>query len=122
LTRLFIQVWGIPGPTFPHSSSALHSQLSDMRSARLRYNNFNAILPPEGRVSHSFKEALRELADSLSIPINVPFENFVMPSATGPTRFTLPNGLEITITGPPFDSVRIWYLQWMKSQHKFPAL
>lgn len=88
------------------------------RIERLWYNNFLAIFPPEERVSASSKEALWKLADSLSIPINVPFENFVMPSAAGPTRFTLPDGLEITITGPPFDSVRTWYLQWMKSQSK----
>jgi len=88
------------------------------RIERLWYNNFHAIFPPEERKSYSFKEELRKLADFLSIPINVPFEYFVMPSAAGPTRFTLPGGLEITITGPPFDSVRTWYLSWMKGQRK----
>ena len=86
------------------------------RIERLWYNNFHAIIPPSEREGSSFKEELRELADLLSIPINAPFEYFVMPSAAGPTRLTLPGGLEITITGPPFDSVRTWYRQWMKDQ------
>jgi len=108
---------GYPGPHLPHSSSALHSPPnSRICAAHVSGTTASTRFSPRGRISHSFKEALLELADSLSIPLNVPLENFVMPWATGPTRFTLPNGLEITITGPRFDRVRNWYLQSMKTR------
>jgi hypothetical protein len=94
----------------------------EFKIQRLWYNNFQSILPV-GALSNagrklSFKEELRHLAAELEIPVNAPFDYFVMPSDIGPAQVTLPGGLEVTVIAPPVNQVRLWYEKWLREQQE----
>ena len=59
---------------------------------------------------------LPKLARELRIPLNAPFDYFVMPADTGPARLQLPGGLSITVLGPPASRIRGWAEQWKRMQ------
>ena len=88
------------------------------RIRRLWYNNVASILPPDERPRSSFKEDLREIASGLGVPINEPFDYFVMPADLGPVQVTLAGGLRITIVGPRRDRIRSWSRQWTLNEKK----
>jgi hypothetical protein len=79
------------------------------RIRRLWYNNLTQIIPPDLKPGSGFKEELRNLAEALEIPINEPFDYFVMPSDLGPAQVTLPGGLRVTVVGPRRQRITDWY-------------
>lgn len=86
---------------------------------RLWFNNFQGILPTDAAdpgSRKSFKWALREAAEKLGIPVNSPFDRFVMPADIGPAQVTLPGGLDVTVIAPPNDQVVDWYRRWIDEQ------
>ncbi|MDJ0771129.1 MAG: ATP-binding protein [Ilumatobacter sp.] len=107
--------------------ASMFNDLADDRSEaervdieRLWFNNFQGIVPSEpahpGR--KSFKWTVREAAEELGIPVNEPFDQFVMPAEIGPAQFELPGGLEITVIAPPNERVVDWYRRWIREQEE----
>jgi hypothetical protein len=58
------------------------------------------------------------LARGLGIPINQPFDYYVMPAESGPARVTLPGGLSVTVLGPPASRIAAWHRQWQSEARK----
>jgi beta-lactamase superfamily II metal-dependent hydrolase len=88
------------------------------RIRRLWYNNLTQIIPASAVERNGFKEELRGLADTLEIPINEPFDYFVMPSDLGPVAVTLPGGLRVTVLGPRRERITNWYRHGIKEQRQ----
>jgi hypothetical protein len=85
---------------------------------RLWYNHFLPIRTTDASRAASRKAILPELARQLQIPLNVPFDYYVMPADTGPARLTLPGGLEVTVLGPPASRIRDWAAEWKRIQQR----
>ena len=87
----------------------------------LWYNHFLA-LEPVGSGKRSDRVLRRGqvpfLARSLGIPLNRPFDYYVMPAESGPARVTLPGGLSVTVLGPPARRVADWHRLWQGEARK----
>lgn len=87
----------------------------------LWYNHFLA-LEPAGSGKGSDRVLRRgqvpALARELGIPLNRPFDYYVMPAESGPARVTLPGGLSVTVLGPPAQRIAGWHRLWQQEAHK----
>jgi hypothetical protein len=87
----------------------------------LWYNHFLAL--EQAGSGKSSARVLRRgevpaLARALGIPLNRPFDYYVMPAESGPARVTLPGGLSVTVLGPPAQRIAGWHRLWQQEAHK----
>lgn len=84
---------------------------------RIWYNHFLAL--EDGGSAKRSERVLRRghvpfLARTLGIPLNTPFDYYVMPAESGPARVALPGGLSVTVLGPPARRVAEWHRHWQR--------
>ena len=84
---------------------------------RIWDNHFLALEAADS-VKHSARVLRRALVPSLArtlgIPLNQPFDYYVMPAESGPARVTLPGGLSVTVLGPPARYIAAWHRVWQQ--------
>jgi CHAT domain len=88
----------------------------------LWFNNFLPIGDNETQETLRDKEELVVLAKRLGIPINEPFDYYVMPHSRGPAQVRLTDELSITVLTPSARAVEEWYAAWneTKKRQGFP--
>ncbi|HJP94066.1 MAG TPA: ATP-binding protein [Pyrinomonadaceae bacterium] len=87
---------------------------------RLWYNHFLALEPAGRKRSDRVlrRGQVASLARALGIPLNRPFDYYVMPAENGPARTNLPGGMLVTVLGPPAHRVAGWHDQWQREARK----